>query len=222
MSMEERYTERAVQTEGIQVRSDAVPTDDDVVDVPDAADISSSSISSLIVHTRPPTPTDVPFANGVVEGRSHSASIQTTIRTVKCPQVVYLRPAAASSQTLKSVSARIVSLPETISKYSAKQDTPGRRVVSMPERRKSPLSSPQILSPYMEPDSFIAEVESPARVRVRSVATDTPHTPSPPSSPDSVVFIANKSPLPEQFLRKRVLVNQSRTPEPRDHGECMF
>ena len=61
--------------------------------------------------------------------------------------------------------------------------------------------------------------ENPARVQVRSVATDMPHTPSPPSSPDSVVFIANKSPLPEGFLRKNVRSNLARTPEPRDDGK---
>ncbi|GJE92208.1 hypothetical protein PsYK624_083610 [Phanerochaete sordida] len=215
MSIEDLYMERGVQTEDVLVSVNRVVVEVDGEDASGGADTSVSSVSSLIIHTRPPTPTEVP-SDAVVIDEDASLSIETKTRVIKHPQLTFLRPAAAGAQTLKTVSARIVSLPETVPKFSEKQNTSGRRVVSMPERGRSPLSSPQTLSPYMDQGSFTADTESPARVRVHSVATDLPHTPSPPSSPDSVVFIANKSPLPEHFLRKKVLVNQSRTPEPRE------
>ncbi|EKM54495.1 uncharacterized protein PHACADRAFT_210292 [Phanerochaete carnosa HHB-10118-sp] len=221
MSVEEHFMDCGVQTEDSQILADQVRVEDDggsalLAGALDAADTSVSSVSSLVIHTRPPTPTSAPSECEVIEGKGSPPSIQTKTRTMKHPQLVYLRPAATGAQTLKPVSPRIVSLPETVSKYSAKQETISRRVVSMPEGRKGPLPSPQTLSPHMDHDSFVSEMESPARVRVHSAATDIPYTPSPPSSPESVVFIANKSPLAEQFLRKKVLVGQSRTPEPRD------
>ena len=173
-------------------------------DLQDNSNASVSSVSSLLIHTRPPTPTSPESGEEAVEGDNTPATIHTVTRTLKRPQVVYLRPAAPGTQTLKVPSARIVSLPETVSKYSAKQES-SRRVVSMPG------NSPVISSAHSEQFHIDG---SPARVRVRSIATDLPHTPSPPSSPDSVVFIANRSPLPDGFLRKNTRLQEVHTPEP--------
>lgn len=215
MSENMEYSHQCVQTEGTQASSYtdsgsiSETADDGSLDAEDIANVSVSSASSIVIHTRPPTPRSVDSGDESVEDDSPPATIHTVTRTLKRPQMVYLRPATLGAQTLKSTSARIVSLPETISKYSARQES-SRRIVSMPEHGLLHLS------PYSENDHFGPEDGSPARVRVRSVATDTPLTPSPPSSPDSVVFIANKSTLSDGFLRKKVPVTGSHTAEPRE------
>lgn len=228
MSEEKQYLDQCTQTSpGIAEDADAgrntEPAEAAVDAVADAQDTSQTSIlsaSSLIIHTRPPTPTTSEFGDGSVDGGSPPATIHTAVRALKHPQVTYLRPAAPGAQTLKSPSARIVSLPETVSKFSARQET-SRRVVSMPERGQHAV----LLSPggSSYTDDFLPEIESPGRVRVHSVATDMPHTPSPPSSPDSVVFIANKSPLADGFLRQKSGLCRSHTPESKEKtGELVL
>ena len=91
-------------------------------------------MSSCVIHTRPPTPIVVEESDDSILSASSLASIYANTRTLKHPQAVYLRPTAVGAQTLKSTSSRIVSLPETVAKFSAKQEIQGRRVVSMPER----------------------------------------------------------------------------------------
>ena len=59
MSIEERYTERAVQTEGMQTSTNPSGTEDGTVavDVRDVADVSVSSVSSdIFLHALKPTP----------------------------------------------------------------------------------------------------------------------------------------------------------------------
>lgn len=150
-----------------------------------------------------------------------SADMGSSIREYKRQPLSYGLP---KGRTLKSVSARIVSLPETATSYSAKKAVEKtRRVVSQPERSKymvhsdasSPFSDRLDIS-YETLDPF-SEAHQRTRVRVRSNATDLPHTPSPPSSPESVVIIADKSQLPKGFLRN-ALEDDLPSPETTDDG----
>lgn len=134
-----------------------------------------------------------------------SVDMKSDVREYQRHPLSYKLP---KDRTLKSISARVVSLPETASAFSAKRVV-GRiaRVVSQPERNKSVIYS-DISSPLSDGqdtscdilDPFVSESHQRARVRVRSNVTDLPHTPSPPSSPESVLIIADKTQLPKGFL----------------------
>lgn len=114
-----------------------------------------------------------------------------------------------SYRTLKLPSARIVSLPETSSLYSARRtlESVTTRTVSNPERscahRQDTSYSVDPLDISTESDVFVSGSQVLTRTRVRVNAKDAPYTPSPPSSPDSVVIIADKSQLPRGFLRNK-------------------
>ncbi|TFK54171.1 hypothetical protein OE88DRAFT_1654700 [Heliocybe sulcata] len=113
---------------------------------------------------------------------------------------------------LKDDGGRIVSLPETESEYSAKVilESTTSRVVSMPERqrRRSSVSFSTSVdhSGSIEQSDVSRSEEYSLRRRTRPstrTSSGTPRTPSPPSSPESVVFISDDAQLPEAFLRRR-------------------
>jgi len=105
---------------------------------------------------------------------------------------------------VKDVERRVVSMP---------QDKPvqhfitGSRVVSMPEYTTATvdlsLDTPDSES-YSVGASFDYGIEK-RRVRVRPASSDVPRTPSPPSSPDSVLIINSHAQLSDGFLRKNYL-----------------
>jgi hypothetical protein len=61
----------------------------------------------------------------------------------------------------------------------------------------------------MDQSVFVGDEEY-SRIRVRPLSVDGPHTPSPPSSPDSVLIIENNHQLPETFLRNNPIRNSQR------------
>ncbi|KZT08344.1 uncharacterized protein LAESUDRAFT_811441 [Laetiporus sulphureus 93-53] len=127
--------------------------------------------------------------------RSTSAAVRTLQDKLSIGR--YPRPSSH-----KPPAPRIVSLPETVPEYSAKaaMEKTTIRVVSMPLPVQGDCS-------FQSNDidhiglSFTSDTEEQNRVRVPSHASELPHTPSPPSSPESVVIIANKDQLAEGFLR---------------------
>ncbi|KZT26699.1 hypothetical protein NEOLEDRAFT_201284 [Neolentinus lepideus HHB14362 ss-1] len=127
---------------------------------------------------------------------------------------------------LKDEGSRIVSFPETEPEYSVKAalEPTTARVVSMPQRqrRRSSVSFSTAVdhSGSMEPSdtSRSEEYLLRKRTRTRTSSHDTPRTPSPPSSPESVVFIANDAQLPEAFLRRKKSVSNGRSSAPDDEG----
>ena len=211
MSYEKDYPGQSTQiaSEDIQAFQNTSETATSVgpLDSQETADASMSLVSPLVIRESPPTPSSADSTDQSTGDQSPPATIHTITRTLKRPHVFYLRPATTGAHTLKSPSARVVSLPETVSKYSARQET-SRRIVSMSERSSTHVHS--------DNDQYCPDNDTPARVRVQSIATDLPHTPSPPSSPDSVVFIANKSPLPAGFLQKKTSLAKSHTPGSQD------
>lgn len=122
---------------------------------------------------------------------------------------------------VNTTTSRIVSLPETVSMYSAKTvlKKSTSRVVSMPlsSTEAQNLLSGTFDDSYDEASLCIASAEGPSRVRVQSQVSEMPHTPSPPSSPESVVIIGNKNHLAENFLRGHRAedsVQRKTTPDP--------
>lgn len=105
------------------------------------------------------------------------------------------------------VNRRMVSMPENTSdaSYILSNDH-GKRVVSMPDRVRPALEPSVEL--FQSPsttasDSFGSCSGRRERVRVFPAPSDIPQTPSPPSSPESLLIIAAGAQLPEGFLRRK-------------------
>lgn len=102
------------------------------------------------------------------------------------------------------VNRRIVSMPENMNEVLSNGH--GKRVVSMPDRVR-PVLEPSVelsQSPSTAAgDSFGSYSGHRERVRVFPTPSDIPQTPSPPSSPESLLIIATGTQLPEGFLRRK-------------------
>ncbi|KAJ6587129.1 hypothetical protein DFH09DRAFT_977642 [Mycena vulgaris] len=119
----------------------------------------------------------------------------------KHPQLPYSRPSQLNSTT-----QRVLSLPETSPPYSTQlpRETRG---VSLSERPRASLSFSDntIESSGSAETSFLSENRSgSSRARRSFPSSDMPHTPSPPSSPESVMIIGNDMQVPISFLRQKV------------------
>ncbi len=205
------YMNRGIQTDALDRLPDL--SDREINNTNDAAshiygdtDVSVSFHSSALDNSGSPSSLETSaYTHGDSDISSPPAStIKATTRTYKKQHLEFRQPSGA--QTLKSISARIVSLPETTSTYSAKRElNKTKRVVSMTERIRS-FQEPQVSGLYDDDISLdtLGSDNIPSRVRVHSNVTDMPHTPSPPSSPESIVFIANKNHLAEDFLRRKM------------------
>jgi len=138
-----------------------------------------------------------------------SAYIQPS-RQDKYPAITYNRP---SGQIPASSEKRVVSLPDSASLSGVNAIVETRtRVVSMPEHRnkldsnasKTPAES--LVSP--DPGCYSSKISTPAQVhrrkRERPYPSDMPRTPTPPSSPDSILIIGNEeSKVSDSFLRRQ-------------------
>ena len=126
----------------------------------------------------------------------------STPRSSKRPQFLYSRPIEPHVLT-----KRVVSLPDSLFEVSCDlrvaRDVSGIRVVSLPETMPwSPQSTDK--NPY--PDSCATSTDtshtsSGIDYESRTYSKlDIPRTPSPPSSPESVLIIDNDIHLPNLFL----------------------
>ena len=209
------YIERGVQTDTLAFK---IPSDEpstSPVDSPSHShrvDAGSATIPSPSIPDRVRTATQDESAYSQCQtdisfdstGSTADRSMTTTTRALKMEPIPPNRP-----QTLlnKQLSFRTVSLPEAAPKFHMKtvleKKTP--RVVSMPTSAFRDPPSDDLDAQSIIGDPFVSEDEQHTRVRVRTHATDVPHTPSVPSSPDSVVIIANTSnQLSNDFLRPRI------------------
>lgn len=130
-------------------------------------------------------------------------SLSVATRALARHSLAYRRP-MADKQNSRVTSSRIVSLPETAPAYSEKRSMrqTKMRVVSMPET--SGVQGRSVESSFSDQSqgSIIPDSEAPGRIRVFSGATELPYTPSPPSSPDSVLITGSQSQISERFLRE--------------------
>ncbi|KAG1802780.1 uncharacterized protein HD556DRAFT_1332446 [Suillus plorans] len=106
----------------------------------------------------------------------------------------------------KTVERRVISMPDDMSAQRIKLDSQdSMRVVSMPEYLAAAvdLSLDSIESPSAGASFGSSYIEKRHRVRVCPPPSDVPHTPSPPSSPESILIIDSHAQLPDGFLRQR-------------------
>lgn len=199
---DKQYIDRSVQTsptcaqrlnrqpENLEVKDERVVTDNFSVVL---SSLQCLDISDKTVITYPAEEQDIV---------TKLPSINTTTRSLKRQHLSYRRP---TSNSTKSGSARIISLPETAPAYSEQKSlrqTVKLRAVSMPEKTERRMHSvDHSLSSDQSQGSILPDSDAPARIRVHSSATDAPHTPSPPSSPDSVVIIGSHPQISERFLQ---------------------
>lgn len=142
---------------------------------------SLSPAGSDSAHTVPKSPTSPMLAPLVSRRRKHA----------RCPAG-------------EIVDRRIVSMPENTGEIMSHSH--GKRVVSMPDRVRPVLepSAELFQSPSTTAaDSFGSYGGRHERVRVFRAPSDVPQTPSPPSSPESLLIIAAGTQLPEGFLRRK-------------------
>ncbi|KAH9931097.1 uncharacterized protein BXZ73DRAFT_47471 [Epithele typhae] len=214
------YTHRGVQTDlpstppaFSQAAMDPLSyPQSDRVDTPPASPSPSN-------RSRPSTPvesihnhshTDISF-DSISSGADQSMT--TTSRALKV-QLPTNRPSALQH---RQPSSRIVSLPDATPRFRMKNvlERTTTRVVSMPTETVRDTSDG--LDVDYATESLLHEAEEHSCSLVRSQVADVPYTSSLPSSPDSVVIIANNSnPLSRDFLRHDL---SNVTPPESDDGE---
>lgn len=216
------YADKGIQTGSVQsLSSSRADIDPSVFSYSDApcncnplADSQSSKLSS---------PLNFPHESGAyiysdTSLSDHSRHIpepptSDDQRTTRYGHLGYGKPGH-----LVSINDRIVSLPETSPPYRIAQQQ-SRRVVSMPENLKRSRYPHGSSVQYQDRgDHFNMSLISNDTTRTKSSEGEhtflggVPQTPSPPSSPESVVIIGNETRVPQAFLRTKPTVDE------RDHG----
>ncbi|KAI0374035.1 hypothetical protein BV20DRAFT_597692 [Pilatotrama ljubarskyi] len=207
------YTDRGVQTEPVDDEgppSAFAPTVDRVESTPEPKTVQPPAKTSPDAHphSRSSTQFDSAYSHDQTDisfdsmSSEANQSMTTTSRAYKRDQLPLNRP---STLPEGQSSSRVFSLPEATPKFNMKKvlKKKATRVVSMPGSTPGIASDSLDISTHAG-DPFGSDGEEHTRVRVKSQATDVPYTPSAPSSPDSVVIIANNSnQLSTDFLRPR-------------------
>jgi hypothetical protein len=142
-------------------------------------------------------------------------SIDNTSRSFRRMHLPQRRPSSTTEAT-KCTTGRMVSLPETVSEYSEKKTLRKMvklRVVSMPAKSDKPSSDMPRVNETLESDQSVEHIipdhDRPSRIRVCTNTTDALRTPSPPSSPESILIIGSESQISERFLRGSACAEES-------------
>ena len=187
MGLIKEYVDRAVQTD-----TDTVP---------------SPYADPAVVLAAPPVARRGPAQEAHAGCNSTSpagpdAVPQSPTSPMLAPLVSRRRRKHARCPAGEIVDRRIVSMPENRTEIPSH----GKRVVSMPDRVRPVLepSAELFQSPSTTAaDSYGSYGGRHERVRVFRAPSDVPQTPSPPSSPESLLIIAAGTQLPEGFLRRK-------------------
>jgi hypothetical protein len=130
------------------------------------------------------------------------------LRASKYEQLGYGKPS-----NLSPVSNRIVSLPETSPPCRIAQEISGR-LVSMPESLRLlpfPRGHPGHYSDCTDQFNMSSASDATSRSKTSNAEQiflgGIPQTPSPPSSPDSVMIIENENQVPQTFLRPKSIAD---------------
>ncbi|KIK92828.1 hypothetical protein PAXRUDRAFT_146469 [Paxillus rubicundulus Ve08.2h10] len=203
MGTTKEYVDRAVQTRSVTITSDPA-TVSAAICLPRS---STPPIASFEDHqsssTPPPAQRDGAY--------SHSIPSESPTGPIFAP-LISRRP-QKRKQAIQGrypvselANRRIVSMPENQGETSISPcHNHGIRGVSMPTHVR-PVSGPFVdffSSPSAAGDSFGSFSGRRERVRVVHAPSDVPQTPSPPSSPDSILIIGAGAQFPEGFLRKK-------------------
>ncbi|KAF5322747.1 hypothetical protein D9619_002014 [Psilocybe cf. subviscida] len=193
------YTDRAVQTD-LTITSPFVPGF--TIDISDTSTCFLPALKT-VSPSETESPQDAPMKSGAYMQSEHSP-LEDSIEILpsrKDRKVVSLTSGLGYPSTLVTTTKqRVVSLPEHSSSGPARLALVERqtRVVSMPERGK--LSS---LVSVSKNAGASASANFGAGSTGRSYPSDVPQTPSPPSSPDSVMIMGNGEQVSGSFLQGR-------------------
>src|ERR1700722_15600331 len=150
----------------------------------------------------PPIPNQSPQDDGAVYRYRSPTSLPATASSICLSRRAY----KGAQSTYNRPSNRVVSFPETepLSSIENVLLSPATRVASMSERPKPDMSVQDASSLDSFELSASTENSFPTQqdtLSYRPKMSDVPHTPSPPSSPESVMIIDNSIHLPQSFLR---------------------
>ncbi|KAH7913667.1 hypothetical protein BJ138DRAFT_569059 [Hygrophoropsis aurantiaca] len=204
--VEKEYVDRGVQANPPSLHSGLVePSDHAQVLVASGVGTNHANYTTLFGYSDRSISKISSPSNEDHSAYSHSFlpdSPTTPIRATLISRRVPKRKALPHSRPseFKWEDKRVVSMPENVAEYAP--TSPGRRIVSMPEALR-PAFEPSNNSLYSPSsgDSFGSIIENRNRIRVKTPA-DVPRTPSPPSSPESVLIINGNARLPDAFLRR--------------------
>ncbi|KAJ7680533.1 hypothetical protein DFH06DRAFT_916756, partial [Mycena polygramma] len=207
------YVDRGVQTDlprRLSRPTASNPVNPRVYDLPAPAAPSTPPTTSLRRSSYSPR-FDIAYHHSPASG-DHSIPIHAAGPTRSSPtsrkhtQLPYSRPSSHLNSTIQ----RVLSLPETSPPYVTHVLRESRGV-SLSERPRVSLSFSDNTgeSSASAETSFLSENRSgSSRARRSFPSSDMPHTPSPPSSPESVMIIGNDMQVPISFLRQKVKSNQ--------------
>lgn len=195
------YTEKATQTDVSAVLStQSIPPDLFENNVSAEGNVGDSILGGILAHQNSAYTSEncLPDASS---GRDPSArSISARQRYAELP---FNRPV-----DYRSSAKRTVSLPdEYVDNFNPEES---QRVVSMPERPK-PLS-PGASDSFSSLDTSTLSMESTSHSfskpsMLHSHHSDLPCTPSPPSSPESIMIIGSDAQVPRTLLRPKCTYN---------------
>ncbi|KAI0066141.1 hypothetical protein BV25DRAFT_1821030 [Artomyces pyxidatus] len=200
------YVERGVQTGSPTSRARSPRLDARSPTSP-FSDITSSSVNNAQQLSPSASSDRVSAYNHSLAHSSPPLSVVLrTQRVPKPPRLPRNRPSQHHSEA-----TRFFSLPEDAPIVSSKAELNStQRIVSMPERQSTgrftldfSLSSDGVNASGYSGGSFLSENDTTSGIRLPDHEQGIPHTPSPPSSPESVLIIENNDELSDAFLRKR-------------------
>ncbi|KAF8639493.1 hypothetical protein AX17_001398 [Amanita inopinata Kibby_2008] len=179
--------------------------------------LAGASVTDSVTSAKNPTvPNDEKSAytylkTEILDGTIQPSPLSSSSLTARqrYAQLPFNRPADFRQST-----KRVFSLPQENVNDATSDEVTSRRVVSMPERIKP--SSPNLSA------NFSADVSSSSSdfdasgfnraLKIRDHAyphSDLPSTPSPPSSPESIMIISNDAQVPRTFLRPNPFLSVS-------------
>ena len=218
------YADRGVQAGSSLLQSRTLSLDTDLL-APSPEDPLFANGDLQLLSPLSPSQVSPAYSHSSVQGSPFARNeVSRAIKPRKLPQ---LRPS-----TNRHSAIRVFSLPEDSTSATMKSEfNPGQRVVSMPEQRipgghlaESSLSTEGFDSSMLSGGSFLSGTDTTSGIRFSNHKRGTiPHTPSPSSSPDSVLIIENNCGLSEAFLSNQT-ATKSASPvsekkiAPRDEG----
>ncbi len=197
------YTERATQTDLSAVRS--TPSDVLEQDISTGGNAGDSIPGTILARRSSAYIDSEKHLSDASSGRDPSTRFISARK--RYAELSFNRPI-----DFRSSAKRTVSLPEEYTDNMNPEES--QRVVSMPERPKP--SSPDASDSFSSLDTSILSMEStthnlskPSMLHSNPRPhSDLPCTPSPPSSPESIMIIGNNSHVPRTLLRPKCAYNQ--------------
>ncbi|KAG0707401.1 hypothetical protein DFH29DRAFT_844939 [Suillus ampliporus] len=202
------YIDRGVQTAcPLQPATDS---DLEAVRVPQAPlDDSGQLLHEITIELQSLDPELPPSPSSVADNSAYSRSnLQDSPVSPMCASLISRRVPRRKLFLVErrpegiTVERRVISMPDN--EHITLETQNGMRVVSMPEYLATAVDlSLDSIEPSAGASFESSYLEKRHRVRVCPPPSDVPRTPSPPSSPESILIIDSHAQLPDGFLRRK-------------------